>query len=275
MKTPNFEQIETLKENGVERFGRGVTLEVDLIRHSEKDYATGNLMTEGKQALVAKLRNEYASSEKAFDTVKCYVSPLKRGQQAREPLSQLLREIGVPTTIRTKQELLGQMDRYSDATDKALDWILQARGLSDAGELNKTDALEPVSKDEESLKNEILLEEFFDKEFPESDLKGTDVALEQDALIRHFAEMATRLYSGSRVKLIIVGHSGIIEYLTKLIYIKNHPDVKSEDVSMDMIGGLIDYMSGPRITITSDATGKQSAMFRFKELSLEYALGEL
>ncbi len=44
---------------------------------------------------------------------------------------------------------------------------------------------------------------------------------------------------------------------------------------MNMVGGLIDYMSGPRIIITSDATGKQSATFRFKDLSLEYALEEL
>lgn len=253
-----------------EKYGRNITLVVDLIRHPEKDYATGNLKDTGKEAFVQKLRGEYADEQ--FDTIKGYVSSLKRGQQTIEPLSEFLEENGIDTTIRTKNELVGRMDQYSSKTDVALDEILRERNLLDIGKQQKDDALEPVSKDEETLKNEILIQEFFDKEFPESSLKGEDVAQELDSLIQHFSKMSKRFLSDSKVKIIAVGHSGIIEYLTKLIYLQNHPEITPEDVSVEKIGGLLDYMSGPRITISSDESGKQTAKFEYKDLSLEYAL---
>ncbi len=266
--------METFERNitpeNQEKYGRNITLVVDLIRHPEKDYSTGNLKEEGKEALIQKLKSEYSDGQ--FDTIKGYVSPLKRGQQAVEPLSKFLMENGITTTIRTKKELVGRMDEYTAETDKAMDKILEERGLLAHEELEKEDALEPVSKDEEILKNEILIKEFFDKEFPEGELKGEDVAHELDLLVQHFADMSSRFYSGSKVKIISVGHSGIIEYLTKLIFLKNHPEIESKEVGVEQIGGLLDYMNGPRITISSDKSGKQTAKFEYKDLSLEYTL---
>jgi broad specificity phosphatase PhoE len=253
-----------------EAYGRNVTLVIDLIRHPEKDYATGNLKEEGKKAFVDKLSAEYSGSE--FDTVKCYVSPLKRGQQTMEPLSQFLKEQNISTTIRTKQGLLARMNEYDQPTDKAMDAILKERNNQVFVTEEKADALEPVSKDEESIKNEILIQEFFDREFPEIYLKGEDVGKELDDLIQHFAQMAQRFSSESKVKIVAVGHSGIIEYLIKLIYLKNHPGTAPADVGAEQLGGLLEYMSGPRISITSGATGKQSAKIEFKELSLDYPL---
>jgi broad specificity phosphatase PhoE len=257
-----------------EKYGANVTLVIDLLRHSEKDYATGNLKEEGKAALINKLKEEYAYPEQKFDTIKCYVSPLKRGQQAMEPLGKFLQEIGIATTIRTKKELEGKMDKigYSNETDKAMDKILRERNLLDVGELQKEDAMEPVSKDEESIKNEILIQEFFNKKFPEGELKGEDVAHELDSLIQHFAQMAQRFRSDSKIKLVVIGHSGITEYLTKLIFLKNHPEMKSEDVGVEQIGGLINYMEGPKITIASNVNGKQKANFEFKDLNLDYEI---
>lgn len=253
-----------------EKYGRNVTLAVDLIRHPEKDYATGNLKEEGKEAFIQKLKEEYADEQ--FDTIKGYVSPLKRGQQAIEPLSKFLEENSISTTIRTKDELVGKMNQYSSETDVIMDEILRERNLLDIGNSQKDDALEPVSKDEEALKNKILIKEFFDKEFPGISLKGEDVAQELDGLIQHFSKMSKRFLSDSKVKIIAIGHSGIIEYLTKLIYLQNHPEIAPKDVGVEQIEGLLDYMSGPRITISSDENGKQTATFEYKNLSLRYAL---
>jgi broad specificity phosphatase PhoE len=269
--------METFERNvsheSQEKYGRNVTLVIDLIRHPEKDYATGNLTEAGKQAFVQKLQEEYNDPSRSFDTVKGYVSPLKRGQQAAEPLSQFLKENNIETTIRTKQELLAHMDQYSAETDKAMDAMVKEKmDLDVSAEQPKTDALEPVSKDEETLKNEILIHEFFDKEFPAISLKGEDVGKELDDLIQHFAQMARRFHSGSKVKIIAVGHSGINEYLVKLIYLKNHPELKSADVGTEQVGGLLDYMSGPEISIISDTSGKQTATFKYKDLSLVYPL---
>lgn len=269
MNMSGFEQGQGIENK--ERFGRSVTLVIDLIRHPEKDYATGNLKEEGKIAFINKLKEEYNNPGQQFDTIKCYVSPLKRGQQAMEPLFQFLAESGISTTIRTKRELEGGMNQYGQETDTAMGQILADRGLSNEF-YQKADALEPVSKDEESLKNEILIQEFFDKEFPKISLKGEDVARELDTLIQHFVKMAKRFSSDSKVKIIAVGHSGIIEYLTKLVYLKNHPEETSSEVGAEQIGGLLDYMTGPKITIVSDANGKQSAKFEYKDLSLEYPL---
>jgi len=251
-----------------------VTLVIDLVRHPEKDYATGNLTEEGKKAFVQKLNEEYTDS--GFDTVKCYVSPLKRGQQTMEPLSQFLKENKIDTTIRTKQGLLAKVNQYSTDSDKAMDAILKERTNRDVSYANgKSDALEPVSKDEETLKIEILIREFFDREFPETTLTGEDVGKELDEVVQHLALMARRFSSDSKVKVIAVGHSGIIEFLTKLIYLKNRPDVAPTNVGVEDIGGILDYMSGPKITITSDENGKQKAVFQFKDLSLEYPLASV
>lgn len=256
-----------------ERFGRNVTLVIDLIRHPEKDYSTGNLTETGKRAFLEKLREEYSNPNNTFDTIKGYVSPLKRGQQAMEPLAQFIKENNIASNIGTKQQLLAHMDQYSNETDQALTALIKERTARDVStEKPKEDVLEPASRDEETLKNELLIREFYDKEFPKITLKGEDVGKELDALIQYFARMAQRFYSGSKVKIIAVGHSGIIEYLTKFIYLKNHPEISPSEVGVEDIGGLLDYMSGPQILITSDEFGNQVAKFNFNNLSMNYPL---
>lgn len=268
----SIEQAINLESN--EKYGKNVTLVIDLIRHPEKDYATGNLTEKGKEEFVAKLTEEYTDPENGFDTIKAYVSPLKRGQQAMEPLSQFLEENEIETTIRTKKELASRVEEYSMETDQAMDKILHDRRLTETADIQKDVAFEPISKSEESLKNEIIIKEFFDKNFPESHLKGEDFGVGLDDLVQHFAKMSQRFLSDSKVKIISVGHSGLIEHLTKLIYLKNHPELDSSEVGVEQIGGLLDYMSGPRITIISDAEGKQTANLKFKDLDLEYEIKE-
>lgn len=268
----SIEQTNNLESN--EKYGKNVTLVIDLIRHPEKDYATGNLTEKGKEDFVAKLNEEYNDPKNKFDTIKAYVSPLKRGQQAMEPISQFLVENEIDTKIRTKKALASRNDDYTMETDQAMDRIIRERQLTEEEAVEKDDAFEPVSKSEEVLKNEILINEFFDKEFPGSSLRGDDFAHDMDNIIQHFAKMARRFLSGSKVKLVLIGHSGIIEYLTKLVYLQNHPELEADDVTIEQIGGLLDYMSGPRITITSDEEGKQTARLVFKDLDLDYEIKE-
>ena len=255
------------------RFGRNVTTVIYLKRHCRKDYATGNLSPEGKQALLESLLAEHAATEAdQFDIVECCTSPLKRGQQAKEVLAQFLLAIGMPTTVETKEELRGLMDRYTGVTDEALNHMLVARGLLGEAVTGKADAFEPESEIEEREANRILLVEYFDQTFPEGDLKGIDVANELDSLVRQFAIESRGCPSGNKVKKIAIGHSGIYEYLTKLVYLQNHPDIRSEDVSLEMIGGLIAYLGSIRITIATDVNGTFSGLLEYKHLSLRYDL---
>jgi len=258
-----------------EKFGCNVMLVIDLMRHPEKEYATGKLSSRGKQDLITKLNDEYSDTE--FDTIKAYVSPHTRGQEAIEPIEQFLRKNGINTNIGTKNALGGSMEKVGSGLKDALIKIFSDKKTLTKQQISKalvanTSASEPPSKVFETAANEIIIKEFFERNFPDSPMSGRDIALGLHDLMKHFARMARRFYSDSRVKFILISHSGVIEHLVKLMYLKNHPELKAEDVSAEDIGGLLQYMSGPRITIISDNTGKQSANLHFQELNLNYSL---
>ena len=89
-------------------------------------------------------------------------------------------------------------------------------------------------------------------------------------LIDHFSEMASRLKSDSKVRLVLVGHSGVIEHFTKYVYLQNHPEIRPEDVDAETIGGLVNFGEGPEITIQSNEAGDQIIGLKFKNLTLTY-----
>lgn len=116
----------------------------------------------------------------------------------------------------------------------------------------------------EMMTNEMLVQSFFDTNFPGAQLSGQDIGQELNSLVDHIRRLTKRLYDNSRVKLTLVSHSGVIEHLMKLVYLQVHP--KERGVSVHKIGGLLKYLEGPRFTITSDSRGEQQVKFDFKDL---------
>ncbi len=256
-----FEQKERLE------YGANVAMEIELIRHPDKDYETGNITNKGKQQFLEKLENEYDDS---FDLVKFYLSPHKRPQQLRKDIQNFLKEKRIKSSIRTKEELLGRWSEFSPQAKKALIEELKKRNILTQDDLDKITkekkqiAYEPETIDLEQVGNSLLIEQFFDKKWPDSHLKGKDFGQEIEKLIDHFSKLASRLKSNSRVKIVLIGHSGVIEYFNKLIYLKNHPELQPEEVNLKMIGGLIKPLEGPKIEIRSDENGKQTIKLFFK-----------
>ncbi len=270
--------MEHLTPNSIESHltperGANIRVVIDLLRHPEKEYATGKLTEAGKADLAEKLNREY--SEGDFDTVKCYVSPLSRGQESVEPIGEFLRENGIHTVTRTKDQLSGRATEVGPGFKPAVTELIKQQNdllVETADEDSDRAAHEPHSKDFETAANEILIRDFFDQKFPDSPIGGREIGGEVDGLVRHLAELAERMKSGSRVKFVLISHSGVIEQFIKLVYLKNHPELEPKEVKVSDMGGLMDYMSGPQIFIDSDESGRQKARIQFKDMTLDYDL---
>lgn len=255
--------------------GANVLISIELIRHPEKDFQTGSLSEKGKVDFLDKLKEEHQPDQ--YDTTKFYVTPLKRGQEVKEPIQTFLDNEGIDTKIRDKKELGVRMEGVGNNFKQELDEVLREKGLIEDEDNVYTEkqqqqlaGYDTPSKNYEHAAIELLLDDYFDENFPDSSLTGKDIANQVDNLIKHFAELAHRIKSGSRVKLVLVSHSGVVEYLTKEIFLRNNPELSSKEVKTEQIGGLVDYMEGPTITIQSDDMGEQKIGFKFKDLNLDY-----
>lgn len=267
---PNIE-----KEKSPER-GANVFVSIDLIRHPEKDPTTGKLTEKGKKEFFKNLMEKFQEGEE-YDIIKFYVSPLPRGQESKEPIASFLKASDISTAIRNKQELIGRINEVGPSFKEEMTRILEQEGLltqqqiKEIKEKDETIApYEPASENFETKSNEILIKDYFDKKFPGSPFTGRDMGKRIKNLIDHFSEMASRLKSNSRVKLVLVGHSGIIEHFIKYVYLQNHPEIKPEDVDVSTIGGLVKFGEGPEITIQTDRNGKPEIKLQFKNLKLTY-----
>lgn len=256
--------------------GANIIVSIHLIRHPEKDHTTGKLTQKGKDDFFNNLVNDFQEGQD-YDTVKFYVSPLPRGQEAKEPITAFLEATNIPTTIRNKEELIGRMKDVGPNFKTEMTKILEGEQLltdQQLAEVRRRDAhisaYEPASKDFETQTNQLLIRDYFNKPFPASSFNGEDVAKSVKSLVDHFSRMTGRLLSNSKVKLVLVGHSGIIEHFTKYVYLRNHPELNPEDVDVETLGGLLNFGEGPEIAIRSDETGKQFIELKFKNLTLTY-----
>lgn len=256
--------------------GANVFIHIDLIRHPKKDPATGKLTEEGKKEFFKNLIKDFQDREK-YDTIKFYVSPLPRGQEAKEPIISFLEASNIPTTIRSKEELAGRVKEIGTSFKEEMTKILEQKELLAQQQIKKARqkdekiaSYEPATEDFEIKSNEILIRDYFDKKFPGSLFTGKDMGECVKNLIDHFVKMSSRLISNSKIKLVLVGHSGIIEHFIKYIYLQNHPESRSEDVGVETIGGLVEFGEGPEIIIKTDQTGKPEIKLTFKNLKLIY-----
>lgn len=271
LKNPNFEQ-----DNTPER-GANVIVSIDLIRHPEKDPKTGKLTEAGKGAFFAQLQKLWEENSDQYDTIKFYVSPLSRGQEAKEPIGKFLEVNAIPTTVRNKEELVGRMKDIGPGFKVEMTKILEEQNLLSAQQLEEVrqrdatiSATEPATKDFETQTNELLIRDYFDKPLPASSISGEELGEPVGDLIYHFSKMASRLKSNSRVKLILIGHSGITEHFIKKVFLQNHPEMKPEEAGVAQIGGLLEFGEGPEILIRSDDGGEKAVNLKFKDLDMKY-----
>ena len=242
--------------------GKNVSIDIELIRHPEKSHETGDLTDSGREAFLQKLKDEHSDD---YDLVKFYISPMKRGQQSGEIAQEYLDESNIDSKIRTRKQLVPKMEGFSKESMEEV-----AKLISKEEEIDKErPAYEPPSKDFETKANELLIQKYFDQNFPLSEFSGEDIGKELNNFINHFTEMAKRLNSDSNVKLCLVSHSGIIEHLVKYLYLKENPDKKPEDVTAEEIGGLVDFMDGPKFHIETDEGGEPHVRMKFKNIDLE------
>lgn len=178
----NFESNESVEKE----YGANVEIDIELIRHPEKNPETGDITEKGKEEFLNKLEGNYDSE---YEVYKFYLSPHKRPQQTRETIQKFLDEKNIKTKIRDKKELLGGFSEKEGET-----------------------SYEPKSEEDEKMGNKLMIEKFFDEYVPETDIKGENIGLEIKELVDHFRKLASRLRSNSKVKIILVGHSGIIEH---------------------------------------------------------------
>lgn len=267
----NFEQKQSPER------GSNVTVSIDLIRHPEKDPKTGKLTEAGKEEFFTQLQKLWDENSDQYDTIKFYVSPLSRGQEAKEPIGRFLEVNAIPTTVRNKEELVGRMKDIGPDFKAEMTKILEEQDLltaSQLAEVKQRDATisahEPATKDFETQTNELLIRDYFDKPLPASSISGKELGEPIGDLIHHFSKMASRLKSNSRVKLILVGHSGITEHFIKQVYLQNNPDSIPETVDVQKIGGLLEFGKGPEILIHTDGAGENAINLKFKDLDLEY-----
>lgn len=274
-----FQNIESKKEKDIgakkerER-GVNVTLYIHLIRHPEKDPLTGKLTEKGKKIFLDNLIKEFRTGYK-FDTIKFYVSPLPRGQESKEPILKFLEITKIPTKIRTKKELAGRALETNASFKKEMNKILERLFSPEKiEEAKKRDEFipnyEPANQDIEIITNEIIIRDYYNKPLPGQSFTGRQMGEPIKNLIEHFSEMAKRLRSNSKVKLVLVSHSGIIEHFVKFVYLQNHPELKPEDVDVQKIGGIVNFGEGPLININLDEKGRQIIKMKFKNLKLSY-----
>lgn len=252
-KPPAFENFEK---------GKNVSIDIELIRHPEKSHETGDLTDSGREDFLNKLKEDHRDD---YDLVKFYISPLKRGQQSGQSAQEYLNDFGINSKIRTRKQLVPEFEGFSQESMEEV-----AKLISKEEEIDKKrPAYEPPSKDFETKANELLIQKYFDENFPLADFSGEDIGSELNNFIEHFSKMTEKLKSGSKAKLVLVSHSGIIEHFIKYIYLKNNPDKDPKSVSAEEIGGLVDFMDGPKIEIKTDEGGHRSVKIYYKDMDLE------
>ncbi len=224
-----------------------------LLRHPEKDTATGNLTGAGKNSLLRQLQDTWREGE--YDSLRLYASPLPRGQQCIPVLERFATSIGLSCAVITEPRLYG-LGHLMDG--KALkDWLNPILGTTDAMVTDGRPSIEPSSQDFEVRGNTYLIRHYYDKPCPGFPHTRREHGAPIGEMVRDIARLPP---TGARTLVVVIGHSGIIEDWLKSVYLDNHPDITdSTTVGVEDLGGLLDFGEGPTITITHDGNGRPTA----------------
>jgi broad specificity phosphatase PhoE len=173
-KPPKLEVPES--KESAER-GRNINIEIDFIRHGEKESFYGNLTDRGKQDA-----ENYGKGKNA----KAYHSPVTRAEETGKNIAK-----SSSYTPRKRKMLANEiseeyMQSYADTTAK-----------------HNTD---------ESQALQMYLDTD-DKKPDEETLSSREVSARLSKELLRFVRMSERLKNGSEVNIVLVSHSGTIEHL--------------------------------------------------------------
>ena len=220
-----------------ENYGHDVTIMVDIIRHAEKAGANGPLTQEGIEAarsLGKKLRSESPDSA----GIKVYHSGVKRAEQTGEAIAENTpfiprKKPGLNLHGKFSDEFLEEFEsRVNDGGNEsqAVQWYL------DFGD-QKPDATTASSKE---ASEEIVRE------------------------INHIIEMSKRLKEHSKVNIVLVSHSGVVEH-----FIADALKIDRKNFTSET-GGSLGYLEDLKIIVhrISPTEVKIQMKFRDKEVEL-------
>ncbi len=236
------------------------TTTILLLRHPEKDPATGNLKGSGKNTLHDFLTTLWRIG--GFDSLKLLVSPLPRGQQSISVLERFTRTIVITCTVSTSPLLQGLADRIDG--EAMIAELNQQLGTAVTAVTDGRPKYEPPSADFEKQGNHLLIKEYYDQEFPGCPFTRREHGAQIGEMVRTVAREEP---IGEKTLVVAISHSGVVEDWLKTVYLENHPNITdATKVGAKELGGLLGFCEGPMITITYDSDGEASAILDRRHL---------
>lgn len=239
-----------------------------LLRHPQKVFGTGELTQAGhdtfKTLLLRVAREDY-------DLVYVYLTPHpKRGR----PL------LPIATTIagtsrkfvkpRICAELYGRFNEFSPADSTATWQAILQREIAPA-KRDEPGLYEPWSEEEEALITSTLVHKHWDVPLPGPiGLSGRDIGREIQAVVDYVVTNMRDWPPDCKILLLAISHSGIIEQFIKLVYLANKQEKNAQEVTVDDIGGLVDFLEGPTLRISQTGHSHPTVQLVYKDLLLQY-----
>ena len=261
-------KLESLEDEG--RFGNDVFLRLTFMRHAEKD-ALGKITKTGKE--VARERGKsIVEDEEQFDAYKVYhskPSPLNkkhamRAEETAKALDEGIKNEGLPQTQfhrRPLRELLS--DKILKTSDEFMQKLLRAE---------EEPGVETGDKEGASLS--YYLDNFFDERPDRDTASMKEVGEEILEIVEHFIELSGHLKNRSKVNILLVSHSGMIEPMLKLLLKKQQAEKGSaQDISLRDLGGAIKFLEEVKFDILREDKENYTVTLSFRDKHIN--LGKL
>jgi len=130
---------------------------------------------------------------------------------------------------------------------------------------------EPNSPEEESFITNTMVQYYWDVPFPGfGEIRGEDIGVEIQSFVDSIISNMHKFPLEYKVIIIAISHSGILEHFIKLVYLQNKPRAKPQNVNAQTIGGLVNFLDGPRILIQKTQFAPPTIRFVYKHLLLPY-----
>lgn len=223
MQGNDFEQ----KEN----YGHDVTIIIDLIRHAEKEGSNGPLTEEGlndAKEFGQKLKNDFPDSS----GTKVYHSWIPRAEQTAQAISE-------------------------DSL-----FVSRKREYSLSGKFSKDFLAEFEARANEAKDEDTAVQWYIDSgdEKPNSETassKETSGMLAEE--INHFIDVSARLKEHSKVNIVLVSHSGVIEH-----FLVDALSMQRQGF-LEKIGGGVEYLEGARLIVHRNDKDTVTIKIQFRD----------
>lgn len=261
----------TESQESERRFGNDVFLRLTLMRHAEKN-PEGKITESGREE--AREKGEtMVSGREQFDAYKVYhskPSPINkkhalRAEETAKALDEGIKSGEGPESQFHRRPLRGLLsDKILTTSDEFMQRLLHAEEESGL----------QTSEEKEGVSLSYYLDNFFDERPDRDTASMKEVGEEILGIVSHFIELSKHLKNGSRVNIMLVSHSGMIEPMLKLL-LKEHYEKsgQTQDVTLRDLGGAMKFLEEVRFDINRENTRDYSVTLNFRDKSLN--LGKL